>query len=136
MSPESQAIVFLKFNGIKGHRFRSMVAVLVAYFFVAYSITGIERVAFHHASLDFQAWCAEGGAPQIPEHGPISDHQHDAMCCLSAGGNHSLVVLAPLLNLFDPRIAFLDQRQILDVGQEPGFPASAYGRSRAPPSLG
>jgi hypothetical protein len=136
MSPASQAIVFWEFNGFKSHRLRSMVGVLFAYFFVAYSITAIERVAVHHASLDFQAWCVEDGALQIPEHVPISDHQHDAMCCLSAGGNHSPVVLATRLNLFDPRIAFLDQRQILDVGQEPGFPASAYGRSRAPPSLG
>ena len=133
MSHKSQTIVFRKFNG---HRLRSTVAVLFAYLFVAYLITGIERTSNLHLSTDHQVWCFEDGLPHTPGPDPQSNHQHDAMCCLSTGGVHALAIFAVLPHQLDPRVAYLSQSQILNYGQVSGFPASAYGQSRAPPSLG
>ena len=133
MRHKSQAIVFWKFNG---DRFRSTVGFLFAYLFVAYLITGIERNSFHHAATDIQAWCVDEGVPHTPDPDPLSNHQHGAMCCLSTAGVHALAIFAVLPHLLDPRVAYLSQRQILNLGQPSGFPTSAYGQSRAPPSLG
>jgi hypothetical protein len=108
----------------------------MAYFFIAYAITGGERASQPPISLGLQVLCLEEAGQHNPDHTPISGHQHYSMCCLSGEGNNSLAILAtvPCLHAFG--LISLSQSQVFDIGQPAGFPSSAYARSRAPPFWG